>query len=55
MREVIKVEEILENDKLAYECRDFYEHIHFMKQFGDYCTVKTFVYLFGEEEGNYTL
>ena len=52
MRGVIKVEEIIENDKLAYECRDFYEHIHLMKEFGNYCTVKTFVYLFGEEEGN---
>lgn len=42
----------IESDRiLDQECRDFYSHIKSLKVFGDYCNIRTFIALFGQEEG----
>lgn len=41
-------EDIIDNDNLLNDCRLFYANIKKLQEFGNYCTIKTFRYLFGE-------
>lgn len=46
MRKALFVEEIdLDN------CREFYNNIEKLKEFGDKCNLRIFQYLYGQEEG----
>lgn len=52
MNKPIRIEHILNNDKLTEDCRTFYENIHSLKEFSNYCNINVFVYLFGNDEGH---
>lgn len=52
MNKSIRIEYILNDDKLAEDCRVLYSNIHSLKEFGNYCNCNAFVYLFGNDEGH---
>lgn len=52
MNKLIELKSIINNDKLMDDCRDFYANIHSLKEFGYYCNLNVFVYLFGQDEGS---
>lgn len=42
-------EDIIEHGNLMDDCRSFYANIKKLKEFGNYCTINTFRYLFGKD------
>ena len=45
------LDDVKNNSELTKDCRGFYANIKSLKSFGDYCNAKSFIYLFGNEEG----
>lgn len=51
MDKYLTIENIKNNDNLIQECQAFYSNIDSLKSFGNYCNLKSFIYLFGDDEG----
>lgn len=51
MRELITINDILNNDSLIESSRNFYSNIKRLSLFGMYCSVNTFISLFDFDEG----
>lgn len=47
----LTLDDIRNDSELTNDCRVFYGNIKSLKVFGNYCNMKSFVYLFGNEEG----
>lgn len=51
INKAITLDDIRNDEELAKDGRTFYSNVKSLKSFGDYCNIKSFIYLFGNDEG----